>query len=80
MAEEETNGTPTNGETKVQRTKKKHKTATKKTSGSRDFFAVRVDSDTASKINKLAAKLQLQTGDKTIAGDAIKYAVDKALR
>ncbi len=46
----------------------------------RDFVAIRVTAETASKVNKLAAKMQLASGDKTIAGDAVAAAVEKALR
>ena len=55
--------------------------AAKKTpkNGDVTYKNLRVNSETSKKVMRLAAQLQLKSGEKTLAGDAIDYAVEKAL-
>lgn len=41
---------------------------------------IRVSNETAVKVNKLAAQIQLKTGERTKAGDAVEVAVSKMLK
>jgi len=80
MTEESTAAAAVADEPSRKRAKKKKSHPVAKTNSRTTFASIRVPQETCASVNKLAAQIQLKTGEKTSAGDAVAFAIEKVLK